>query len=238
MGEGERLTVVVPAYNEAGSLEAVVGQIASLAPADPGEDEIVVVDDGSDDGTGELAERLSKTLPRVRVVRHERNLGSGAAILTGIAHARGELVMYVPADGQFHLPEIGAFRDAIRGADIVIGARMRRSDYSWFRRLSSRVFIVLVNALFRQSFRDVNWVHMWRRRIFESVQPRSRGVFLLEEILVRAARRGCVVREIDSFYIPRRSGKAKGSHPATILKTIYEMAAFWLELRRGLGDDR
>ena len=236
MGEGDSLTIVVPAYNEAGSLEAVVGQIASLVRDSPREHEIVVVDDGSDDATFELAEGLARTLPAIRVVRHQRNLGSGAAILTGIAHARSELVMYVPADGQFHLPEIHDFLEAIDGADIVIGARIRRSDYSWFRRLSSRVFILLVNALFDQDFRDVNWVHMWRRRIFEHVKPRSRGVFMLEEILVRAARRGSLVREIQSFYIPRRSGKAKGSHPATILKTIYEMAVFWLELRRSPGD--
>jgi glycosyltransferase involved in cell wall biosynthesis len=236
VSEGDSLTVVVPAYDEAGSLEAVVRQVAAHLRFDPGEDEIVVVDDGSRDGTGELAEALARSLPFLRVVRHERNLGSGAAILSGIAAARCDLVMYVPADGQFHLPEINAFREAMKGADIVIGARMRRSDYSWFRRLSSRVFIVLVDALFDQSFRDVNWVHMWRRRIFDVVEPRSRGVFLLEEILVRAARRGFVVQEIQSFYIPRRTGKAKGSHPATILKTIYEMAAFWLELR--LGADR
>jgi glycosyltransferase involved in cell wall biosynthesis len=235
VSEGDSLTVVVPAYEEAGSLEAVVRQVAALLRVDPGEDEIVVVDDGSRDGTGDLAEGLARSIPRLRVVRHERNLGSGAAILSGIAAARGDLVIYVPADGQFHLPEISAFREAIQGADIVIGARMRRSDYSWFRCLSSRAFIVLVNALFDQDFRDVNWVHMWRRRIFDVVEPRSRGVFLLEEILVRAARRGFVVREIQSFYIPRRSGKAKGSHPATILKTIYEMAAFWIALRLGAG---
>lgn len=232
MSEGDSLTIVVPAYNEAGSLERVVGQIASLVEESPREHEIVVVDDGSEDSTFEVAEALAGRLPFVRAVRHERNLGSGSAILTGIADARCDLVMYVPADGQFHLPEIHDFLEAMREADIVIGARLRRSDYSWFRRLSSRVFILLVNALFDQDFRDVNWVHMWRRDLFRHVRPRSRGVFLLEEILVRATRRGAVVREIDSFYIPRRSGKAKGSHPATILKTIYEMAAFWLELKR------
>jgi glycosyltransferase involved in cell wall biosynthesis len=230
VGDREGLTIVVPAYNEAGSLEAVVGEIARVVRESPREHEIVVVDDGSQDSTLAVAEGLGRTLPMVRVVRHPRNLGSGAAILTGIAHARRELVMYVPADGQFHLPEISDFLEAMDGADIVIGARMRRSDYSWFRRLSSRVFILLVNALFHQDFRDVNWVHMWRRGIFEEVKPRSRGVFMLEEILVRAGRRGARVREIQSFYIPRRSGRAKGGHPVTILKTIYEMAVFWLEL--------
>jgi glycosyltransferase involved in cell wall biosynthesis len=228
----ESLSIIVPAFNEAGNLPIVVEQIARLAATTAPEHEIVIVDDGSSDDTAAVAGELASRLARVSVVRHERNLGSGGAILTGIAHARCDLVMYVPADGQFHLPEIAGFLRAMEGHDIVIGARIKRSDYSWFRLLSSRVFILLVNWLFQQSFRDVNWVHMWRRRIFEQVKPRSRGVFLLEEILVRARHAGFSVAEIQSFYIPRLSGKAKGGDPRTILKTIGEMLRFWLELRR------
>jgi glycosyltransferase involved in cell wall biosynthesis len=228
------LSIIVPAYNEAGNLETVVEQISRLAAATLEAHEIVIVDDGSTDGTDVVAGRLATRIPALRVVRHERNQGSGGAILTGIAHARCELVMYVPADGQFHLPEIAGFLRAMEAADVVIGARIQRSDYSWFRLLSSRVFIVLVNLLFRQDFKDVNWVHMWRRRIFDKVRPRSRGVFLLEEILVRARAAGFTVREIQSFYIPRLSGRPKGSNPRTILTTIVEMTRFWLELRFGV----
>jgi glycosyltransferase involved in cell wall biosynthesis len=228
----ESLTIIVPAFNEAANLPVVVERIARMATATLGQYEIVIVDDGSTDDTPATARDIARYLPHVRFVRHERNLGSGAAILTGIAHARCDLAMYVPADGQFHLPEIADYLRAMAGHDIVIGARIDRSDYSGFRLLSSRVFIFLVNRLFHQSFKDVNWVHMWRRRIFDDVKPRSRGVFLLEEILVRARRRGFTVNEIDSRYIPRLSGKAKGSRPLTIIKTIYEMARFWRELRR------
>jgi glycosyltransferase involved in cell wall biosynthesis len=231
----ESLSIVVPAYNEGGNLAFVVDQIARQAARSAPEHEIVIVDDGSTDDTLEVAHDLAARLPRVRVVAHATNQGSGGAILTGIAHARCQLVMYIPADGQFHLPEIADFLRAIAGHDIVIGARVKRSDYSWFRRLSSRVFILLVNRLFRQSFQDVNWVHMWRRRIFEKIAPRSRGVFMLEEILVRARRAGFEVAEIQSFYIPRRSGQAKGGDPRTILRTIFEMLRFWLELRGGAG---
>ncbi len=141
--------------------------------------------------------------------------------------------MYVPADGQFHIQEIRDFVEAMAESDVVIGAGIERSDYSWFRLLSSRVFIALVNRLFDQDFKDVNWVHMWRRRLFDVVAPQSRGVFMLEEILVRARRSGLRVREIDSRYIRRMVGKAKGSNPLTILRTIAEMARFWVQLPRG-----
>jgi dolichol-phosphate mannosyltransferase len=234
----ESLSIIVPAYNEGASLAAVVHQIEEQASLSAPEHEIVIVDDGSVDDTLSVARGLAARLPRTSVVKHTTNQGSGGAILTGIANACCDLVMYIPADGQFHLPEIADFLRAMEGHDVVIGARIKRSDYSWFRLLSSRVFILLVNRLFRQSFRDVNWVHMWRRRIFEAVVPRSRGVFLLEEILVRARQAGFTVAEVDSFYIPRRSGKAKGSDPRTILRTIVEMLRFWIDLRCGAGRRR
>ncbi len=229
----ESLTIVVPAYNEEASLASVVRKLSTLVESAVPDYEILIVDDGSRDRTASVASALAAELPRLRVVRHDTNQGSGGAILTGIAHARSDLVVYVPADGQFHLPEIRDFLRAMEGGDVVIGARIERSDYSTFRRLSSRVFIALVNRLFDQDFEDVNWVHMWRRRVFDQVRPRSRGVFLLEEILVRARLAGFRVVEIPSLYVPRLSGRAKGSHPLTILKTILEMARFWLELRRG-----
>lgn len=229
----ESLTIVVPAYNEEASLPLVVRQLSTLAASAVPEHEILIVDDGSRDRTAGVAADLAAELPRLRLVRHQANQGSGGAILTGIANARSDLVVYVPADGQFHLPEIRDFLQAMEKSDIVIGARIERSDYSAFRRLSSRVFIALVNRLFDQDFTDVNWVHMWRRRVFEQVRPRSRGVFLLEEILVRARLAGFRVVEIPSRYVPRLSGRAKGSHPLTILKTILEMTVFWLELRVG-----
>jgi glycosyltransferase involved in cell wall biosynthesis len=229
----ESLSIIVPAFNEEGNLRTVVGQVSALSESVLAHYEILIVDDGSTDGTHQVALELVRELPHLRLVRHDTNRGSGGAILTGIEQARCDLVMYVPADGQFYLPEITEFLEAMAGHDIVIGARIKRSDYSWFRLLSSRVFILLVNLLFEQSFRDVNWVHMWRRAVFERVKPQSRGVFLLEEILVRARQAGFKVREISSFYVPRLSGQAKGSNPRTILTTIYEMARFWLELRRG-----
>jgi glycosyltransferase involved in cell wall biosynthesis len=226
------LAVVVPAYNEEASLATVVEDVIRVAEAALDDYEVVVVDDASTDGTAEVARALCERRPHVRLVRHAKNQGSGGAILSGIREARCELVMYVPADGQFKIEEIADFVKAIEGCDIVIGARIRRTDYSWFRLLSSKVFIVLVNLLFRHDLKDVNWVHMWRRKVFDAVSPRSRGVFMLEEILVRARRAGFEVREIDSFYIPRVAGRAKGGSPRTILRTIRDMVRFWLELRR------
>jgi len=227
----EGLTIVIPAFNEEASLREVALEAHALTGKVIDAFEIVVVDDGSTDGTLRVAEALAREHPEIRVVRHAENRGSGHAIRTGIAEARYDKVMYIPADGQFRVSEVGAYLGAAERADVVIGARLRRSDYSWFRLLSSHTFIFLVNRLFDHDFKDVNWVHLWRREIFESVRPIATGVFMLEEILVRARGAGYRIVEIDSAYEPRRSGVAKGSKIGTILKTIVEMARFRLDYR-------
>jgi len=231
------LTIIIPAYNEEDCLEGVVRTTVAEAVQADLDYELLIVDDGSSDRTVEIARRLIAGDPgRRRLVRHHVNRGSGMAIRTGIAFARGALVIYVPADGQFEIAELRDYVAAARDAEIVIGGRVARSDYSWFRLLSSRVFIFLCNHLFRQEFTDVNWVHLWRRRIFETVQAKSAGVFFLEEILARARRQGCRVVEIPSQYKPRGGGKAKGSRPTVILRTIVDMIHLWVELHlpRGL----
>jgi glycosyltransferase involved in cell wall biosynthesis len=226
------LSIVVPAFDEVQCLEQVVRATAEVAAGLDRTWEIIIVDDGSTDGTGELAERLARAVPGVRTHAHARRAGSGMAIRSGIAASRGTFVMYVPADGQFHLPEIADFVAATADADIVIGARLERSDYSAFRLATSWVFTRMVNHLFDQDYRDVNWVHLWRREIFDQVESRSRGVFFLEETLVRATELGYVVAQIDSRYKPRAGGEAKGASVASILTTLRDMSSFWL----GVGE--
>jgi len=225
------LTIVIPAYNEEHALTDVVRTTVAEAARTDLDYELLIVDDGSRDGTLAVARGLVAEDPgRRRLLRHPVNRGSGMAIRTGITFARGAFVIYVPADGQFEIAELRDYVAAARDADIVIGGRIARSDYSRFRLLSSRVFIFLCNCLFRQQFVDVNWVHLWRRRIFETVQARSEGVFFLEEVLARARRQGYRVVEVPSQYRPRAGGKAKGSRPAVILRTILEMMRLWVEL--------
>ena len=96
---------------------------------------------------------------------------------------------------------------------------------------SSFVFLKLCNTLFDHEFQDINWVHLWRRSIFEQIDPKSRGVFFLEEILVHARQLGLTIAEVRSAYRPRQGGTAKGGHPIVIIRTIWDMLALWAETR-------
>jgi len=224
------LSVVVLAYNEETGLGPTVERTLEVMEELAIPYEVVIVEDGSTDSTPEVARALSEVHPEVRVVQHDHNKGSGMAIRSGVDASRGERIIYVPADGQFDVREIKRFLKASELADIVIGARLERSDYTLFRLVSSRGFLILVRLLFGTSFRDVNWVHLWHRKVFESCHIRSEGVFLLEEIIVRAARRNFSFVEIESKYHPRQGGEATGGDPHTIIKTFKEMLAVRAEL--------
>lgn len=227
-----RLTVVVPCFNEEATLEATLDDVVRVLDEASFTWELVVVDDGSKDGSAAITDAYHARDPRVRLVKHRHNQGSGQAIWTGVQHASGEYVIYVPADGQFDHGEIPMYVAAAdEGADIVIGHRLSRDDYTAYRRASSWVFLTLCNTLFDHQFQDVNWVHLWRRSIFDDLEPRSRGVFLLEEILVLSRDLGKRVVEVPSVYHPRQGGQAKGGRPDVIVKTILEMLLLWMERR-------
>ena len=228
------VTVVVPCFNEEETLLATLHELCAVLREAGFAWEVLVVDDGSRDASPSIVTAYQRdTEPRVGLLRHRTNQGSGQAIWTGVQAGRGRYVIYVPADGQFDHGEIPMFVEAAEaGADIVIGHRLSRDDYTPYRRASSFVFLQLCNRLFDHQFQDVNWVHLWRRSVFERLEPRSRGVFFLEEILVRARAQGARVAEVPSVYRPRQGGQAKGGRPTVIAKTIVEMFARWVELPR------
>ncbi len=223
-----KVTVVVPCYNEEATLEATLDELVGVLKEASFSWEVIVVDDGSHDRSAEIT--LAYPEPGVRLVKHRNNQGSGQAIWTGVQHAHGTFVIYVPADGQFDHGEIPTFVGAAEaGADIVIGHRLSRDDYTTYRLASSFVFLTLCNTLFDHQFQDVNWVHLWRRDIFDEIEPQSRGVFFLEEILVRSRDLGKRVVEVPSVYRPRQGGVAKGGKPDVIIKTVWEMLKLWRE---------
>ncbi len=228
--EDLQLSVVVLAYNEEEGLEEVVLRIVEVGEAADWTYEVVIVDDCSTDSTPQIADSLVESHPTVRCVHHHENLGSGGAIKSGVNASWAERIIYVPADGQFDVKELNRFMKAGELADIVIGARLERSDYTWFRLLSSHSFLWMVRLLFGTTFRDVNWVHLWHRKVFEQCNMKSEGVFLLEEIIVRATRNKFSFVEIESDYRPRQGGEATGGNPLTILKTMQEMWAVRWEL--------
>jgi glycosyltransferase involved in cell wall biosynthesis len=219
------VSVIVPAYNEAETIEDVVRGIERVLARWPGSHEIIVVDDGSRDRTGEIAASLAKQLPIVRLVQLPQNRGYGAAQQTGIAHARGELVCLLPADGQIPPSALDAYLRAAPAADVVIGAYRVRAD-SRARRLSSWLYRTVVRLLFGFSVRNINAPKLYRRADLAGLPLRSTGGFADAEIVIQLHARGRSFQEVEIECLPRTAGQSSVGWRAAAYALI-ELVKFW-----------
>jgi len=196
----------MPAYNEAGNIERAV-RAATEAGAQAGTYEVVVVDDGSRDQTGErLAALQAERGPRLRVVRHERNRGYGAALRSGFAAAEGDLVFYTDSDNQFDLSELASVIPLMREWDAVLGYRIDRKD-ARRRLLTSWVFNRLSCTVFDLRVRDLNCsFKLFRREVLRALPLESDDFFIDTEMVVRLHRAGFRYVERGVTHRPRVSG--------------------------------
>lgn len=225
MTDAPAVSVIVPAYNEAETIEDVVRGIERVLARWPGSHEIIVVDDGSRDRTGEIAASLAKQLPIVRLVQLPQNRGYGAAQQTGIAHARGELVCLLPADGQIPPSALDAYLRAAPAADVVIGAYRVRAD-SRARRLSSWLYRTVVRLLFGFSVRNINAPKLYRRADLAGLPLRSTGGFADAEIVIQLHARGRSFQEVEIECLPRTAGQSSVGWRAAAYALI-ELVKFW-----------
>lgn len=195
--------------------------------------ELLIVDDGSRDGSGELADALAAADARVRVVHHARNLGYGQALRTGFAEARGDIVAYTdcdePADLRL-LPE--AVRRFDDGAlDMVIGYRMQRAD-SPRRWLYSKCNNLLVRVLFGVRARDVNFsFKLIRRDALRRLTLQADSAFIDGELLSEAARHGLRLAEIPVVYRARVHGRSHFDSLGAAAATLREIWRYWRRRR-------
>lgn len=221
-----RLTIAIPAYDEVTTLASVVTEaqaaLAELSVVD--EAEILLVDDGSRDGTADLADALAQRHPEVRAVHHEANRGFSGAMTTCFREARGEWVFLAPADGQTRIAEVHRFLAAGTGADIVVGVRSSRPE-PLHRILLSVAFHTLARTLFDIPLRQFSSAFLFRRALLDSMPFRSRprAATLLPEILHRARARGARLVEVDLPQFPRQGGRAKGGQLSVALITLLEL---------------
>ncbi len=219
------LTIAIPAYDEVANLGPAVDEArAAAARVAPGDTEILVVDDGSRDGTGAVADALASRFPDVRVVRHETNRGFSGAMTTCFREARGDWIFLAPADGQTPMAEVVGFFERINDSDIVVGVRATaRTEIR--RRVLSRGFHLLARRLFSLPEREFSSAFLFRGSLLRAMRfrARPRSAALLPEILFRARRRGAriSVREIEQR--SRWSGRAKGGQFSVALLTLAEL---------------
>lgn len=219
------LSVILPAFNEAGTLEDVVRRVDGVISASNRDGEIIIVNDGSVDDTGAIANWLQSQLPRVRAIHHERNAGYGAAQRTGIKAASAELVCVFPADGQIPPEELHKYLAAVDGADVVAGMYPSRPD-RLARRVLSRIYVLVLRILFGVRLRNVNAPKLYRREQIQAVDITAHGGFADAQIVIQLYQQGRRFREIPVQCVRRLAGSSSVG-TAAALQAIRELCGFY-----------
>jgi dolichol-phosphate mannosyltransferase len=224
-----RLSVVVPAFNEAPNLPALVEEIESAVAPLNEPWELVVVDDGSTDESAAVLEGLRTRHPALRVLRFARNAGQSAAFLAGFEAARGEVVVTLDADLQNNPADIPELLRNVEGHDAVLGVRRRRRD-SALRRLSSRVANAVRRAVTGDGLADVGCSLKAFRREHLRDLPRFNGVHRFFGTLL--VWKGCRIAEVPVDHRPRRAGVARYNVRNRAFRTLGDLLAMrWLRSR-------
>jgi len=227
------LSFFFPALNEEDHVEAVVRDALTVLPRFTDDIEVTVIDDGSTDRTGKIADDLSKADPRVHVVHHGARRGYGGAVRSGLLSGTKEFIFFTDGDRQFDIADLGRLTAAIDGVDVVLGYRLKRRDPPRTR-FVAWVYNRVIRVMFFGGFRDVDCAFkLFRREVFERVplgSVRSNGAFFSAEMLITLRRAGIRMREVGVPHYPRSAGKAKGQQPKVILRAIRDLLRLRLRL--------
>jgi len=227
--ESPRLSAVVPAYNEVECLPLLVGELRSALEATGRSWEMVLVDDGSRDGTGEAMEAERARDARIRVLRLEQNAGQSAALAVGLSHARGDVVVTLDADLQNDPADIPALLAALERADVVSGVRTPRND-DWVRRVSSRVANAVRRVALGDRVTDIGCsLKAYRREVLQGL-PMFVGVHRFLPAL--CGFRGARVVEVAVRHRPRTRGVSKYGMGNRLWRGLHDLVGVsWLRHR-------
>ena len=224
------LTVFFPFHDERENIERVARAAVEVLDGLGLEYEVLLVDDGSTDGTGAIADSLAASDSRIRALHHPVNRGYGAALRTGFANAARTWVFYTDGDGQFDLADLPKVLALAGEYDIVSAYRIGRKE-GLVRKLMAWCWGRAVRAVLGVRVRDVDCAFkLYRRELFDHIEMQSEGALIDAEILARAARAGYTVGQVAVPHYPRRSGQSSGGNLGVALRAVREL----LRLRKSI----
>ena len=226
----ESLSVFFPVFNEEENIELVIKRALEFLPSITKHYEIIIIDDGSKDKTGQLADLLSREYKEVSAIHHSSNRGYGAALQTGFKMAKNDLIFFTDGDGQFNIKELPKLASLIENADIVTGFRVKRAD-PLFRRINARLYRLLLRIFFNLKITDIDCAFkLFKREVIENLDFESTSALISAEILILAQKKGYTIKEVGVSHYPRVKGKQTGANPRLLLRTFVEL----FKLRRKL----
>lgn len=217
------ISVFFPCYNEQENVRRTVENALDVLEKLNADFEVIIVNDGSSDETGQIADEIAGRDGRVKVVHHKHNLGYGAALQSGFKTATKELVFYTDGDGQFDINEMPPLLSLMEQYDIVSCYRLNRRD-PVIRKINGWCWTRLICLMFGLKIRDIDCAFkLYKREIFNKIEMSSTGALIDAEILARAVRKGYHITQKGVHHYPRTAGVQSGASIRVILRAFKEL---------------
>ena len=226
------ISVFFPCYNEEANVERTTAAALRTFHRISDDFEVIIVNDGSRDRTGEIADGLSARHREVRAVHNPTNLGYGGALQRGFREATKDWVFYTDGDGQFDFDEIERLLPLLEHYDIVSAYRLNRQD-PFIRKMNALGWTTLVNLVFGLHIRDVDCAFkIYPRKLFDEIEMKSNSALIDAEVLARAKRLGYTIGQVGVHHYPRTAGSQTGASPRVVLHAFRELFALRAEIQK------
>jgi len=229
------LSVFFPCFNEEKNIGPLVKKIHKLLPEISKTYEIIIINDGSADGTSAVLNKLVKEMAYIRVVNHNVNRGYGAALRSGIKAAKYKWVFFTDGDGQFNVSELKKFIPHTSEYSVVIGYRINRAEGN-IRAINAKFFRIFINLLFRVGVQDIDCAYkLMKTSLVQSLKLQSNGAMISAEMLYRLKKKGIEFKQVPVKHYLRQYGQPTGNNPRVIIKAGVEAFKLYVHMKFGLG---
>lgn len=226
------LTIFYPCYNEEANVEGVTRAAVEVGRQVADDLEVLIVNDGSRDRTGEIADALAAEIPEVRAVHNRPNQGYGGALTRGFREATKNWIFYTDGDGQFDLNELPRLLPLLETHDVVSCYRLDRQD-PWVRKLNAWAWSTLVNLLFAIRLRDIDCAFkIYPKTFIDRIELHSRGALIDTEMLAKARNLGLRIAQLGVHHYPRTAGQQTGANLRVILRAFRELFKLYRQIKR------
>jgi glycosyltransferase involved in cell wall biosynthesis len=224
-------SLIIFAYNEGPTLEKVAIQCHTFLENNAHlNSEIILIDDGSTDQTEEITVKLLKRLPNLKVLRHPKNRGIGAALRSGYEMASKTYICAIPGDGQFDVMELTQIPPFSK--NVFYAFYRRDKQYSLFRKVLTFINAEMNRYMLKVYLKDVNWIKVYRLDQLRKAGISLESSLIETELASKLLRSGVVAKELPSEYLTREAGQPKGGNLKTLSQAVGELWKLYFSRKR------
>jgi glycosyltransferase involved in cell wall biosynthesis len=230
------ITIVIPAFREENNIEAAIDNALRVVESVTSDYEIIVVDDGSPDKTGDFARLKAQVNPNIRVAVNATNEGFGYSFARGVKMASKEFITVFPGDNDMAALSLKDLLEARGSADLVISYMQKNNVRSFFRLLVSKTFVIVMNTLFGLKLKYYNGAFICRTSLLQAIAIKSTGLAALAECIVRLLKQGVGWRAIYFEHVGRRHEKSKAFNLKSINAVSKTIWILWRDIYFPVSD--